>query len=85
MGNMWFWWIMFFAGLLIPAAMVIFGRVMWKHPSKEIGWGSMWHIHVAEKSGNMGLCAARLRQTLVEGRLDAAGHFGRRPAAVQGL
>ncbi len=40
MGNMWFWWIMFFAGLLIPAAMVIFGRVMWKHPSKEIGWGS---------------------------------------------
>lgn len=37
MGNMWFWWIMFFAGLLIPAAMVIFGRVIWKHPSKEIG------------------------------------------------
>ncbi len=84
MGDTWFWWIMFFAGLLIPVAMVIFGRVMWKHPSKEIGWGSCGY-RTAMSQKNQGLCTARLRQDLVEGRLDAAGHFGRRPAAVQGL
>lgn len=43
------------------------------------------YCHVAEKSGNMGLCTARLRQNLVEGRLDTAGCFRWRVAAVPRL
>ena len=31
-----FWWIMFICGLLVPAAMIIAGRLMWKHCPKEI-------------------------------------------------
>ena len=31
-----FWWAMFVCALLIPIAMVVAGRLMWKHPPKEI-------------------------------------------------
>lgn len=33
---MWFWWYMFCCDLLVPATMVIGGRIMWKHPPKNI-------------------------------------------------
>ena len=33
---MWFWWFMFVFDLLIPALMIIFGKMMWKHPPKTI-------------------------------------------------
>lgn len=33
---MWFWWFMLFCDLLIPALMIIAGRMMWKHPPKNI-------------------------------------------------
>ena len=33
---MWFWWFMFAFDLLIPALMIIFGKMMWKHPPKTI-------------------------------------------------
>lgn len=34
-----FWWFMFFADLLIPLCMLLFGRMMWKRPAKEVGRG----------------------------------------------
>ena len=37
-----------------------------------VGQLRLSYCHVAEKPGNMGLCTARLRQNLVEGRLDTA-------------
>ncbi len=33
---MWFWWFMFVFDLLIPALMIISGKMMWKHPPKTI-------------------------------------------------
>lgn len=33
---MWFWWFMLICDLLIPAAMIIIGRMMWKHCPKSI-------------------------------------------------
>lgn len=33
---MWFWIFMFFCNLLIPFVMIIFGRIMFKHPPKKI-------------------------------------------------
>lgn len=33
---MWFWWFMLCCDILIPIIMIIGGRVMWKHPPKEI-------------------------------------------------
>lgn len=33
---MWFWWFMFAFDLLIPALMIISGKMMWKHPPKNI-------------------------------------------------
>lgn len=33
---MWFWWFIFFCDLLIPVAMIVCGRMMWKHPPKKI-------------------------------------------------
>ena len=33
---MWFWWFMLCCDLMIPIAMIIFGRMMWKHPPKKI-------------------------------------------------
>lgn len=33
---MWFWWFMLCCDLLIPVLMIIFGRMMWKHPPKNI-------------------------------------------------
>lgn len=33
---MWFWWFMLFCDVLIPIIMIIAGRMMWKHPPKEI-------------------------------------------------
>ena len=33
---MWFWWFMFFCGLIIPVLAIIAGRMMWKHCPSEI-------------------------------------------------
>ncbi|WP_343208301.1 SdpI family protein [Anaerolentibacter hominis] len=33
---MWFWWFMFGYDLLIPLLMILCGRIMWKHPPKNI-------------------------------------------------
>lgn len=33
---MWFWWFMFFCNLLIPALLIISGRMMWKNCPKKI-------------------------------------------------
>lgn len=33
---MWFWWFLFGCDLLIPILMIIGGRMMWKHPPKNI-------------------------------------------------
>jgi uncharacterized membrane protein len=33
---MWFWWFLFVCDLLIPVAMICMGRVLWKHPPKNI-------------------------------------------------
>lgn len=33
---MWFWWFMLSCDLLIPLLMIISGRMMWKHPPKNI-------------------------------------------------
>lgn len=33
---MWFWWFMFSCDLLIPVLMILCGRMMWKHPPKNI-------------------------------------------------
>lgn len=33
---MWFWWFIFCCDLLVPVAMIIGGRIMWKHPPKNI-------------------------------------------------
>lgn len=33
---MWFWIFMFICNMLIPVMMLIFGRVMWKRPPKNI-------------------------------------------------
>lgn len=33
---MWFWWFMLCCDLLVPAIMIIAGRMMWKHPPKKI-------------------------------------------------
>lgn len=32
----WFWWFMLACDLLVPASMVICGRMMWKRPPKNI-------------------------------------------------
>ena len=37
---MWFWWFMFCCDILTPITMIICGRMMWKHPPKNIN-GSM--------------------------------------------
>ncbi len=34
--RMGFWWFMFFCNMLIPATMILAGRMMWKHCPKEI-------------------------------------------------
>ena len=33
---MWFWWFMLICDMIIPIAMVIVGRTMWKHCPKNI-------------------------------------------------
>ena len=33
---MWFWWFMLICDLIIPIAMVICGRMMWKHCPKHM-------------------------------------------------
>lgn len=33
---MWFWWFMLIFDLLIPAMMIVFGRMMWKHSPTKI-------------------------------------------------
>lgn len=33
---MWFWWFILICDLLIPILMIGFGRMMWKHPPKNI-------------------------------------------------
>lgn len=33
---MWFWWFMFVCNLLIPAILILAGRMMWKHCPKKI-------------------------------------------------
>lgn len=33
---MWFWWFMFVCDLLVPVLMIFGGRMMWKHPPKNI-------------------------------------------------
>ena len=33
---MWFWWFMFICDFIVPAAMILGGRMMWKHPPKDI-------------------------------------------------
>ena len=33
---MWFWWFMFVCDFIVPAAMILGGRMMWKHPPKDI-------------------------------------------------
>lgn len=33
---MWFWWFMLCCDALIPALMIVGGRIMWTHPPKEI-------------------------------------------------
>lgn len=33
---MWFWWFLFVSDLLIPTLMIVAGRMMWKHPPREI-------------------------------------------------
>lgn len=34
---MWFWWFMFVCNLLIPAILILAGRMMWKHCKKING------------------------------------------------
>lgn len=34
--TMWFWWFVFLFDLFIPTLMIISGRMMWKHPPKNI-------------------------------------------------
>ena len=33
---MWFWWLMFAFDILIPVIMLVSGRIMWRHPPKDI-------------------------------------------------
>lgn len=33
---MWFWWFMLCCDTLIPVVMIVGGRIVWKHPPKEI-------------------------------------------------
>lgn len=33
-----FWWFILVCDLLMPAIMIFFGRMMWKHPPKEINY-----------------------------------------------
>ena len=33
---MWFWWFMFCCDILTPITMILGGRMMWKHPPKNI-------------------------------------------------
>lgn len=33
---MWFWWFMFICDFIVPAAMILGGRMMWKYPPKSI-------------------------------------------------
>lgn len=33
---MWFWWFMLCCDALVPAIMIVIGRMMWKHPPKTI-------------------------------------------------
>lgn len=33
---MWFWWFLFFCNLLVPVLMIFSGRMMWKHPPRNI-------------------------------------------------
>ena len=33
---MWFWWFLFCCDLLVPVTMIVSGRIMWKHPPKNI-------------------------------------------------
>jgi uncharacterized membrane protein len=33
---MWFWWYLFVCNVFIPVLMIGFGRMMWKHPPKNI-------------------------------------------------
>lgn len=33
---MWFWWFMFCCDILIPITMILCGKMMWKHPPKNI-------------------------------------------------
>ena len=35
-GNMWFWWFILICDCIIPAIMIIAGRMMWKHCPKNI-------------------------------------------------
>ena len=37
---MWFWWFMLACDLLIPAIMILTGRMMWKHCPKRstVSW-----------------------------------------------
>lgn len=33
---MWVWWFMFFSNLILPVILIVSGKMMWKHCSKEI-------------------------------------------------
>lgn len=33
---MWFWWFMFICDLLVPVTMIVSGKIMGKHPPKDI-------------------------------------------------
>lgn len=33
---MWFWWFMLAVDMLVPLCMILFGRMMWKHPPEKI-------------------------------------------------
>lgn len=52
---MWFWIFMFLCNLLIPLFMAGFGRVMLKHPPKEINNFVGYRTAMSRKTGTPGI------------------------------
>ena len=48
---MWFWWFMLICDLIIPIAMVICGRMMWKHCPKHMNSMSGYRTRLWWKIG----------------------------------
>lgn len=66
---MWFWWFMLVCDLLIPVLMIMFGKVMWKHPPGKINGMIGYRDTFYEKYGHMEICTQLLRTPMVENRM----------------